>query len=48
MNLDRDVPESKFRELFSRYGEITHSKLCEDNATGLRNGKAWVLYKTSK
>jgi RNA recognition motif-containing protein len=48
VNLDRDVPESRFKDLFSKFGEIIHYKLCEDNSTGLRNGKAWVLYKTSK
>jgi RNA recognition motif-containing protein len=38
----------RFLEIFRKYGEILEHRLCVDYDTNKRNGKAWVLYKTSK
>lgn len=46
MNLDREYKEEKVLDLFGKYGEILDYRLCVDNRTNLRNGKAWILYKT--
>ena len=48
VNLDRDVPEREFLELFQEFGEIQSHKLQADFKSGLRNGKAWIKYKTAK
>lgn len=48
VNLDRDVPEAEFLRVFGQFGEIVEHKLCENTTNGLRNGKAWVRYRTGR
>jgi len=48
VNLDRDVPEKEFLALFGEYGEVASHKLQVDFNSGLRNGKAWIKFKTHK
>ncbi len=39
---------SKFLDIFGKHGDIIEHRLCVDYDTNKRNGKAWVLYKTTK
>lgn len=48
VNLDRDVPEKEFLALFGQFGEISSHKLQVDYNTGMRNGKAWIKFKSAK
>lgn len=43
-NVDTDVAEDEFRELFEKYGQITSASLAHDNETGKSRGFGFVNY----
>ncbi|KAK5116877.1 Protein phosphatase PP2A regulatory subunit B [Meristemomyces frigidus] len=43
-NVDLDVTDDEFRELFEKYGEITSASLAHDNETGKSRGFGFVNY----
>jgi len=43
-NVDNDVTEEEFRDLFEKYGQITSASLAVDNETGKHRGFGFVNY----
>ncbi|KAL1621762.1 Protein phosphatase PP2A regulatory subunit B [Diplodia seriata] len=43
-NIDLDVTDEEFRELFEKYGQITSASLAHDNETGKSRGFGFVNY----
>ncbi len=48
VNLDRDVSEKEFLELFRKYGTVMSHEFCVNKDSKIRNGKAFITYKSTK